>query len=246
MNRFSLFNFIDTEFDVSEDLYKETALLLNYISNFKRVENYSRGKPLTFTEHPYIKRHTEDPILWVFGCSHSHGIGLLASQSKFADILSRELKMPLRLVSKPGTSTHWSLRHLMNAEIQIGDIVVWQITTPNRHSGYENRAIKEVVLSQSTNRHLIEVCTDEQLFFNQLSSLNVGVQFLRSKNVQFVVTSLDSSLLNELKAEYTKYPEYCYAPEFNVDLGTDGLHYGEMSHKGLAFSLLNHIQYRHE
>jgi hypothetical protein len=148
--------------------------------------------------------------------------------------------MPLKLISKPGSSTEWSLRHLINSNFGPKDIVIWQLTAPERVSMYNN----EILLSTTNNPHLLEVYSDEELFFNQVNFLNYGISFLKGRNVNFVFTSLENknNLLYNYKKEYVKYPEYCYSPSFNVDLGNDNLHFGPLSNNNLANSLVNHIQ----
>ena len=231
--------------DKNEDLYKETIVLLTYIKNFKTVKNFNVGGPVTFIDNTDVYVGAHEPTLWVFGCSQSHGVGLHPHELKYSEILSKELNIPLKLVSKPGSSLHWSLRHLMAANITSNDIVVWQITAPSRISVYNGSATDEVLLARTSNRHLIEVYDHQQIFFNHMSLLSFGIHYLRTKNVNFVLTSIEDHSETTFRSEYVKYPEYCYSPGVNVDVGTDGLHYGPLSHKRLASALLNHIQSNH-
>jgi hypothetical protein len=126
----------------------------------------------------------------VFGCSHSHGVGLLPNELRYSDIISQELNIPLKSITKPGSSTRWSLRHLINANINPTDLVIWQITTPDRIS-LPGLPSNELVLSTIKNRYLLEVYTDEQIYFDHMSLINYGAQYLRAKGVRFVMTSIE-------------------------------------------------------
>lgn len=239
--------FIENKFSKESKIYKETIILLTYAGHHIVVENFNASAPLTFIQDQSIFTRPATPVLWVFGCSHSHGIGLLPEQKRYGDIISSKLDMPLKLISMPGSSIRWSLRHLLNANIQPNDIVIWQITTPERVSLYDT-SVHEVLLASTKDKNLLATLTDEQIFFDHLSLINYGVNFLRAKNIKFALTSIEriSSLFYNYKQEYVKYKEYCYAPGFDVDLGTDNLHFGEISHKNLALSLLDHIRDRYE
>ena len=195
-----------------------------------------------------ITTREDKPTLWIFGCSHSFGIGLKKDEKNYGTLLSEKLNMPLKLVARPGTSTHFSLRHLVNANLNENDIVVWQITTAERFSYKEQNIVSERFLSLRPKQKFIDFFTDEQLYFQQLSFLNIGINYLRATKVKFVITSIISKHLpaDDLLNEYTKYPEYCHTPNYEVDKGTDNLHSGPLSHQNLSNSLHNHIQYIYE
>jgi hypothetical protein len=240
---FDTINFYQEHFDKKTDnLYKETVVLLNYLQNFKPVIGFSREPVIDFTNHPGIYDRSDTPVLWVFGCSHSYGVGLRNNELCYGKILSQELELPLKLIAKPGSSLHWSLRHLMNSNIRVGDTVIWQLTTPSRVSVFNGNHVEEILLARTSNRHLLEINTDHQIYFNHLTLLKFGVQYLRAKNVNFRLTSIEDRPETNFRNEYSKYPEYCYAPGFNIDIGIDGLHYGPLSHKNLAFRLIDHLQ----
>ena len=244
--KFNTIIFIETGFIKNSSLYIETEILLISLSHFISIENFVATPPLNFVQDQSIYTRPNNPVLWVYGCSHSHGIGLLPLEKRYSDIMQDSLQLPLKSITLPGSSTRWALRHLINSNLEQDDIVVWQITTPERLSIYDSQP-REVLLSLTKDRNLLATYTDEQIFFDHLSLINYGVNFLRAKNIKFVLTSIenDSALFNDYKKEYVKYKEYCYSPGFAVDLGTDNIHFGKMSHKNLAFSLLNHINYNY-
>jgi hypothetical protein len=195
-----------------------------------------------------ITTREDKPTLWVFGCSHSFGIGLRKDEKNYGTLLSEKLNMPLKLVARSGTSTHFSLRHLINANLNANDIVVWQLTTAERFSYKVQNIVAEIMLSVKPKSKFIEFFTDDQINFQQLSFLNIGVNYLRAKKVKFVITSIVSnnnyalSLINE----YNKYPEYCHTSNAEIDKGTDNVHFGPLSHQNISNSLYNHIQYIYE
>lgn len=242
VHKFDSIEYVDTNFISGEDITTDTLNFLSFINSRLHISNFStNGDVLSFAEHPDIKSSFDTPTLWVYGCSHSHGTGLDSSSNTYGSHLAKELTLPLKLITKPGSSTHWSLRQLVNSNLKKDDIVVWQITSPYRLSFFNGKHVQEIVLSNSNNRTLIETYSDEQCFFLQLSYVNIGVQYLRSIGVKFIVLSVDSRDM-EFNYGYSTYPEFYCATGFAVDRGSDNLHFGLLSHKNLANALLNRIQ----
>jgi hypothetical protein len=195
-----------------------------------------------------INNTEEKPTLWVFGCSHSYGVGLNANEQRYPDLLAEYLNLPLKLVAKPGSSTHFSLRHLVNANIKELDTVVWQLTTAERFSYVVRGDISEILLSRRPYQKFIDFYTDEQIIFNHLSLVNIGAMYLRAKKVKFSMISVLSPGVpfDPIMQEYITYPEYCITEKCHVDIGTDNLHLGPLSHQKISQTLLNHIQYNNE
>ena len=95
--------------------------------------------------------------LWVFGCSHSYGVGLNSHEKNFGKLLAEQLDLPLRLIAWPGSSTQFSFRHLLNADIREGDIVVWQLTYPERFTYSESTfKITEVNITQNPTKKFLD------------------------------------------------------------------------------------------
>lgn len=242
-NNFYTINFVDEMFEQSSDTYKETVVLLNLLSQTKHVTNFTADLPISFTD-PKVNNRPNEPALWVFGCSHSHGVGLRLNEKRFGEIVASSTNLPLMLISKPGSSLSWSTRNLMAANIKPNDIVIWQLTTPHRVSQHNGTDTTEIMLAQSSNRCLVEVFDDNQVFFNHINLLNFGTRYLRSMGVKFIMISILPKLekfFYDYLIEYSKYPEYCYTTDCCIDLGIDQIHSGPLSHKALAQRLLDHI-----
>lgn len=245
---FDCINFVPMHYNLDSNLYKETVILLNYLSHRHCVTNFNSLPTKKFVSNETIFTQNKDPVLWVFGCSHSHGVGLATGEKNFGDILSTELSLPLKLITKPGSSIDWSFNHLINANIQSNDIVIWQLTTPERLSDLHNyNELPNELLLKEADISVVNFYSDTRIFYKQLCFLNSGVNYLRSNKIKFLLTSLDgfSELAYQLRTEYTKHPEYVYLPGFQEDLGYDNIHVGPKSHKNLALGMLNHLQYNY-
>lgn len=232
----------DSGFEKNSELYFETVSLLEYINTMSNNVKINNTREKSFIADNSIFDHPGVPTLWIFGCSHSYGIGLEVEDQRYGNILSDSLNMPLKMIAKPGGSMNYSLRHIVNSCFKPNDLIIWQIINPARLSYFNGKHVEEIVLSNSKNRTIIEFFDDPQIYFNHFNYINIGTQYLRACNCNFILTSLDHNDYNYLNA-YKNYPEYIFIKDFAVDLGNDNLHFGQLSHKNLALSLLNHIHY---
>lgn len=242
--KFDCINLVNDYFDQDKEMYQETCVILNHLRHTRTVSNFAGYENLNFLDPQLDLSKSSKRTLWVFGCSHSFGVGLQNKDQTYGNILANKLECQARIVAKPGSSVQWSLRHLMNANISTQDIVVWQLTTPGRFDVVkDNNLISTAYLNSDSGKSLVNFYNDQQLFFHQACLINQGVRYLRSLNVKFVLTSIlgKSQTYYQYLNEYTAYPEYCYTPTF-IDTGTDGVHAGPLSHQRLAQDLLDHIQ----
>ena len=238
--QFDCIQFESQGFDTTSTVYKESLTLFRYLTTNTTSTTHEIEE---FTDHSQIKNRPDQPVLWVFGCSHSHGVGLRPQELCYGEWLAQALGRPLKLITKPGSSLHWSYRHLFNAVIKSCDTVIWQLTTPGRVSRFNGKQVEEIVLRATVDRKLLDSVTAEQLYFNQISLLNTGAKYLRLIGCKFVITSLtDFGSSYDFVSEYVKYPEYCSHFGLHIDNGTDGVHAGPLSHKAIADRILNHIQ----
>lgn len=238
--------FEDFGFESIPDTRDTTHMILNSLSHRFNIKGFNKEPPDTYLNHDMI-RPKADRVIWIFGCSYSHGSALNSDQT-YSYHLHTQLGLPVVLVTQPGSSLRWSLRHLMHANLHPNDIVVWQITTFIRDSIKDQSGMNPVeIIYDDKNLYRAKLLTFEQMIFNHLSLVDYGVQYLRAKNQNFYLTSVDtkefSKYRNRILIEFNKYPEYCYTPDFVVDFGQDNAHPGPRSHKIMADFLLRKIQH---
>lgn len=240
---FDCINFVPDGYEVTSDLYFETVVLLNYLSHRCHVTNFEIAARNTYISNNEIFTRPNEPVLWVFGCSHSYGTGLELPSQRYASLLSSKLGLPLKLIAQSGSSTDWSLRHMLNSCIQPQDIVVWQLTTAERLTELDSYTCSREQLLKVANKTAVDFYTDLRLFYKQISLLNAGVQHLKNTKAKFAIISFSghSELYYQLLSEYTKHPEYVYSPNLFVDLAKDNMHAGPLSNQYLAQHLFTHL-----
>ncbi len=244
-NQIDFVEFVDSPEDyTSPELYRESKLIAKYFGSKGRSNIVEQ--PNNFLDCDVFVRDAKS-MCWVFGCSLSYGVGV-GRDERYPLIVSQKLGLPLKNISLPGSSTRWSLRHLINSNISKSDTVIWQVTTMERFTLYRNSSVTEVILKHSTDRDWVVSQRDDQMFFDHISLINYGIMFLRSVGCRFAVVSLDSSnsYSTQLTDHLTKYKEYVYVPEWIVDRGSDSRHPGILSHKLLASHILETLKYTNE
>ena len=242
--QFDLIELLSEHHDQQSALYRETLILLHYLSHRIKVLGLPHHDAKRFVSGVNLNRSSDQPLLWVFGCSHTHGVGLPDQNQRYANQMARLLDLPVRVIAQPGASIDWTLRHLISSRISPQDTVVWQLTTATRFSKLKqfDGQCREFLLKDGDRTDVL-YWTDEQLYLKQLSCLAMGMSLLRTIGCKSILTSLNgqSNLDYYLMIEYAKYPEYCYLPNMVVDLGTDNLHFGPRTHDRIAMGLIQHL-----
>lgn len=228
-------------FDKRSTVYKDTKTLHSFLTKHNKPINPQTKFISNILDHD----RDDNGLLWVFGCSHSAGVGLIPGQFTYGKLLSDYISLPLRLVAQSGSSLHWSIRHLFAAAVKPQDTVIWQITSPGRMTRFDGDRVNELVLANSTDRSLIDSLSDWQTYFDHFTLINFGVKYLRSIGCNFAMISMmgkrsDHDL--QYLSGYITYQEYCPVTDIFIDHGTDGLHPGPNTHKNLALRLIDHLQ----
>jgi len=77
------------------------------------------------------QKRTNDPTIFVAGCSITHGLGVKNSE-RYGEIVANKLNMPCIFLSKSGASIQWNADRILQADIRPGDIVLWGLTSLTR------------------------------------------------------------------------------------------------------------------
>jgi hypothetical protein len=217
--------------------------LMNHLSHFKPTPQWRRQLPNTQTTVDITRKYSE-PTLWTFGCSHTAGVGLDNPDIEcYGHLLAGQLSMPWQNVSKSGSSTMWSLTHLLNADIQPNDIVVWATTSPDRDRFIQDNKVIELQM-QNMSRDMMGYFTDEQIAFRHVFNVNCGVQYLKALEINFIFFSLLPPLdYNQyFETKFSLYKEWCPTFDWFLDFSNDQSHPGPKTHQHLANLAHNHLK----
>jgi hypothetical protein len=108
-------------------------------------------------------RKSENPQLWLAGCSFSYGFGLRNSNDRYIEIISAEMGLPYSDLSFPGSSIDFAADQILRSDIKKNDIIIWGLTGANRISYYIDDRYCSIL---ETKLHLFN--STDQLFFSRL------------------------------------------------------------------------------
>ena len=223
----------------------QTEILCNFLSHHRHIIGYSRPNINQYLSRT-VTRTTDDPMIWTFGCSTTLGTGLHnPEQQVYGSLLSQRLNRAWCNVAQNGASTKWSLAHIMAANIQPQDLVIWASTSAERCRRAVNFDVTEEMLLSNADRSAVEYYNDYQIYWDHLDTIVTGVSYLRALKSQFVFINLLhlSPYIQLLEKQFSRCREWCPVHDWNrYDRGKDGIHIGPNGHINLANRIENHIK----
>ena len=177
-------------------------------------------------------RDTDSPVLWISGCSISHGEGVNTSE-KYGELLSSSLNLPVAYLTKGGSSLKWQSDQILRSDIRKDDIVVWGLTQ-------EVRTVKVVNGVVSLEKDP-DIRLSELRLYDAVTEVHQVVNFCRKIQCRLILLPLISSeALNLLLVHLAEYTHLPYRTK-TLDYGTDNLHPGPKTHQWYAKYALNKI-----
>lgn len=222
-----------------------------------KVINFDRNQ-LSANPMPLVdSRQSENPQLWVAGCSITHGIGVDASQ-RYGQLLANELNLPCSFLTKSGSAIDWSSDQILRSNIRAGDTVVWGLTLPERLTYIHDQKLLNInATSYIINNQLKNIVSEttmlsQNTFYHHMYSIDRVINFCKLLEVNLLIVGLltSDSGVRHLANTPSFYP-YPYSPLFNdldsklinffnfIDFGTDNLHPGPKQHSLYANFILS-------
>lgn len=213
------------------------------------------------TQHPSPR--SNDPLLWVVGCSITHGVGVRAHE-RWGQLVANHLHIEPVFLTQPGSSNEWAATQILVSDIRPDDIVLWGLTTPNRFLYYDDSGNPKHVLGSLFNDlpefskiFHIESLVDNNLAYKTISYIHQVENFLSKIGCKFKIGNLIPGLpehANLIKNHFENNSNFFVAysnvlsrtepsilerllpPKQSqfIDLGNDGIHPGVTQHQEYA------------
>jgi hypothetical protein len=238
----------------NEQLHKETLKCLSFVEIFnnKIVSNFE-NKSDTITQMLELKdkRKTNNRQLWIAGCSFSEAVGVQDDQ-KYGTILADRLSLSVSFLAYRGTSNSWSKDQILRSDIRKNDILVWQLTFPNRLTYFFDDEIIHVypeVFRQIPN--LVDIMDPRRLFeqtilYDSITSIMQVVNFCKMNSIDlyiFGVAYNPSKYLTNLQNFIPITSPGGYIKDHYKDIGSDNIHPGPLTHQWYADIIFNKIKH---
>ena len=210
------------------------------------------------------QRVSDDSTLFVIGCSVAKGVGV-STKETFATHLQTQLNMPLVVLAESATSISWAADQILRSDIRKDDVVVWAVTGLLRTWWFE---IEQTPVDQSLHTYHYNMFTinqstnlkhakllkkyfvhgDKHLLVQAIRQIQQVENFCNKIGAKLYFSFLplsnreNLSVLNRVFSKNTNHVTIQYKyPERWLDLGTDGLHPGPITHRYIADSFLKSI-----
>ena len=199
-------------------------------------------------------RTTNDPVLWVAGCSFSSAIGVEPNE-RWGHLIAEELKLEEVNVAIGGGSIWDANDQLLRADIRKGDIVIWGLTSSGRVDIIDKNRLQSFTIRDAVD---IEKCRDYynlDYFFSNTQNMLLLREIEQIINYcekiganLYLVNFLDRSWIplmlrdrkNFLDLQKPIDDHSCMADL--IDYGSDGEHPGPAQHQDYAKEILNFTQ----
>lgn len=201
----------------------------------KNHDNFQCKVMQTELEIIYNKSYRSDlPILDqnklnFFGCSHTYGTGHDHPSTTYPAILSNFLNLEYNNYGLPGKG-NYDIEDLLNTfSIQNSKLVI-QFTDMYRIRYFHNEELIQTPIHRAEKyiQHAI-LLDEENLFFNFKKIVERVVNRLQEGNNQFLLTfthNLDSDFSIKCLEFLFKFKEFRSMQGCPIDIGTDGIHFG--------------------
>jgi len=196
---------------------------------------------------------------WAVGCSYTSSVGV-TDEERWANVLSTKLEQPVSVIAKPATSIPWAADQILRSDVQAGDTIFWLLTTTARidyfSEAYEqvkmhpNLSVYDEDRDEIKKLNVVEERILQQLLTFKWPTYMAIKSILQVKNYcnkigarlilgQCLINDeeTDKALLELLHKDPNFILEFSVNVQqgkFKLDLGTDGVHPGPLTHKYIA------------
>lgn len=190
------------------------------------------------TDHHYLdladQRGQASHVIWIVGCSLSHGDGVLPDQ-RYGHLIARETGRPVRWLTRSGSSLEWQADQILRSDLQPGDTVIWGLTSENRspmaHDGW-------VVPWPDHSMEDLHYRLHETRYYKAITSVFQVINSCEKIGCELILLPLMAS--EKLQIALMRERTFHCLPYHTryLDLGTDGVHAGPLQHRCWADSCL--------
>lgn len=194
-------------------------------------------------------RKFEDSQVWIAGCSISHGVGV-ADHERYGELISKELNLPVTFLTRPGSSIRWASDQILRSDIRANDTIFWGLTSINRLSYWDEttRTTRCASLTQFDCHEFLNTLINKKylasdhMIYESLVSVHNVINFCKNNNITLVLATLLKGTEHHLQDVANFVPlAGIFGQDLEnmfLDLGTDNLHPGPISHEFFKENML--------
>lgn len=232
----------------NHDSYSQLVYLLS--TKFKDISTGTEElyrSLITHSTYNRATRTTNDPVLWVAGCSFSSAVGV-TKQERWGHLIAEELKLEEVNIASGGASIWDTNDQLLRANIQKGDIVIWGLTSSERVDIVYNNRLQSFVGTDAVDVEKVKKYYSPDYFLSNTQHMLVLREIEQIINYcekiganLYLVNFLDRSWIPLLLRDRKNFLDLEKSIDF-IDYGIDGKHPGPLQHQEYAKEIIKVIQ----
>jgi hypothetical protein len=237
----------------TDDLKNTTIHQLRLWQNIKPIENLPiRSQDWPDYLEPLIdRRKTEDPQIWIAGCSIPNGNGVNHDQ-RFGYLLSQRLRCAVSHLTLNGSSLAWASDQVLRSDIRQGDLLIFGLTSISRfswvnHQGTHriNALVSEKEMPDRDSREI--VCSLFGSLHQDILSINAVRQvqaFCDRIDCKIVLADFFPFNMEDYLAGSPTYLHLlpCKGQDRRfLDYANDGRHPGPLTHQWFSDTLYDYL-----
>jgi hypothetical protein len=224
-----------------------TEHVLAWVSQYRHIHGYdhllAKNQALS-QDFVQDTRKTDQPQLWIAGCSITYGVGVELDQT-YRHIVSQQLGLEHSNLSWPSSSIIWQSDQICGADIRPNDVVFWGLTSTHRIPVWHKDKVMHLNSRQYEKypelikKFPIDLLDNPTLSYHNVLAVRRAYNFCKKAGAKLVALILlpdFENLFLHYNVPVLKYLRPTHH-EF-VDLGTDNIHPGPEQHKIFAKEFL--------
>lgn len=248
-------NYLDPEKNSNESLGVICYHLLNEFRNTIKIEKEINEKLFRYWIETVIMQdrlfdRPQGKTLWVAGCSFSSAVGV-APEERWSNLVAESIGFIEVNMAQGGGSIYDASDHIIRADLQKGDIVVWGLTSLDRVDLLVNARLKGITAVQAIsdencreyfNINWVGSNTQRVVALKQIYQViahckKIGVEL-------YLINLIDNDWLPKVLCQKTNFIDLHVKemPKMFIDLGSDNLHPGPLQHQSYAKEIIKFIQ----
>jgi hypothetical protein len=147
-------------------------------------------------------RKTNDPQLWIAGCSFADGAALTDKKQRWGQVLAKYLNCPASFLSRAGSSIDWIADQILRSDLKSGDTFIWALTGVNRVTWFDSdgNTLKlgpglvagaqyhtDVILSTKEKEFYTDLINNDALVYLSMRHVMQVVCYYKNKNVRLIL-----------------------------------------------------------
>ena len=169
-------------------------------------------------------RQSNDPCLFLSGCSITAGTGVDVNQS-YGHLIGKEIGLDVVNLAIPGSGLEAQADQILRSDIRKDDIVIWGLTNEWRRSDFNINLGHQPFDRKTFNKHNLYI---------SVTNVYEVINFCNKLGVRLIL--LPILCTPGFQIEIMKEPNYVQLPYHAryIDLGTDKKHPGPRQHQSWA------------